>query len=239
MKTTRNCRLVSLLAVASALAAMSMPVSAERPMAVDDAGTLERGGAKLEFGWSRDDALKGFEGAVGYGPIDNVEVELSFGRAKDRDESPDVTVRGVGAALKWVPLQAETGLSAGLKYEYGRERVSGEGTSRANALAGLASWAFEAGPRVHVNLGREWVRGDGHADFWGWARTSRSASGCSSRSRLSARSMPARIARPGCATRSPMASRFRVRSGAAMTATSPMSVWRGSSEDGAAVSTGV
>ncbi|MCV2217334.1 hypothetical protein [Thauera sp. Sel9] len=167
MKTTRNCRLVSLLAVASALAATSMPVSAERPMAVDDAGTLERGGAKLEFGWSRDDALKGFEGAVGYGPIDNVEVELSFGRAKDRDESPDVTVRGVGAALKWVPLQAETGLSAGLKYEYGRERVSGEGISRANALAGLASWAFEAGPRVHVNLGREWVRGDGHADFWG------------------------------------------------------------------------
>ena len=167
MKTTRNCRLVSLLAVASALAAMSMPVSAERPMAVDDAGTLERGGAKVEFGWSRDDSLKGFEGAVGYGPIDNVEVELSFGRAKDRDESPDVTVRGVGAAVKWVPLQQEAGLSAGLKYEYGRERVTGEGTARANALAGLATWAFEAGPRVHLNLGREWVRGDGHTDFWG------------------------------------------------------------------------
>ena len=167
MKTTKNRNPVRLLALASMLATVSMPVLAERPMAVDDAGTLERGGAKVEFGWSRDDSLKGFEGAVGYGPIDNVEVELSFGRAKDRDESPDVTVRGVGAAVKWVPLQQEAGLSAGLKYEYGRERVTGEGTARANALAGLATWAFEAGPRVHLNLGREWVRGDGHTDFWG------------------------------------------------------------------------
>ena len=167
MKTTKNRNPVRLLALASMLATVSMPVLAERPMAVDDAGTLERGGAKVEFGWSRDDSLKGFEGAVGYGPIDNVEVELSFGRAKDRDESPDVTVRGVGAAVKWVPLQQDAGLSAGLKYEYGRERVTGEGTARANALAGLATWAFEAGPRVHLNLGREWVRGDGHTDFWG------------------------------------------------------------------------
>ena len=39
--------LVSLFAFCSA------PAFAERPMAVDDAGTLERGGAKLEFGWMR------------------------------------------------------------------------------------------------------------------------------------------------------------------------------------------
>ncbi|MFT3717437.1 hypothetical protein [Pseudorhodoferax sp.] len=158
---------MSLPALACVLAVISMPVLAERPMVVDDAGTLKRGGAKVEFGWSRDDSLKGFEGAVGYGPIDNVELEFGFGRAKDRNESPSITVRGMGAAVKWVPLRSETGLSAGLKYEYGRERVSGEGTSHANALAGLATWSFEAGPRVHLNLGREWVRDDGHIDFWG------------------------------------------------------------------------
>ena len=38
---------------------------------------------------SRDDHVKGVEAAVGYGPIDNVEVELSFGRAKYDDVSPD------------------------------------------------------------------------------------------------------------------------------------------------------
>ena len=63
------------------LLASCPPVLAERPMAVDDAGALERGGAKLEFGWSRDEAVRGYEGAAGFGPIDTVEVELGFGRA--------------------------------------------------------------------------------------------------------------------------------------------------------------
>ena len=80
--------LVSLFAFCSA------PAFAERPMAVDDAGTLERGGAKLEFGWSRDDAVRGYEGAAGFGPIDNVEVEVGFGRAKDRDADPDAKIHG-------------------------------------------------------------------------------------------------------------------------------------------------
>lgn len=160
---------VRLTVLAALLAVATSPVLAERPMAVDDAGTLERGGAKLEFGWSKDDSVRGLEGAVGYGPIDNVEVELGFGRGKDRDPSPHLNVRALGAAVKWVPLQSEIGLSAGLKYEYGRERVSGESTEHANALAGLATWAFAAGPRVHMNLGREWVRDGDNANFWGVA----------------------------------------------------------------------
>lgn len=155
------------LALASLFALCSTLALAERPMAVDDAGALERGGAKLEFGWSRDDAVRGYEGAAGFAPVDNVEVELGFGRGKDRDADPDARIRAVGAALKWVPVQSETGLSAGLKYEYGRERVGGEGSSRVDALAGLATWAFEQGPRLHANLGRELARDDEDADFWG------------------------------------------------------------------------
>mgnify|MGYP006364324785 CR=1 FL=1 len=56
---------------------------AERPMAVDDAGTLDRGGAKLDFGWSKDDQVRGLDAAAGYGPIDNVELELAFEMARD------------------------------------------------------------------------------------------------------------------------------------------------------------
>lgn len=165
MQNKNTC--VRLAVLAALLVGAASPALAERPMAVDDAGTLERGDAKLEFGWSKDDSVRGLEGAVGYGPIDNVEVELGFGRGKDHDPSPDVNVRVLGAAVKWVPLQSETGLSAGLKYEYGREHVGGEDVEYANALLGLATWAFAAGPRVHVNLGREWVRNGDNVDLWG------------------------------------------------------------------------
>ena len=71
---------VRLTVLAALLAVATSPVLAERPMAVDDAGTLERGGAKLEFGWSKDDSVRGLEGAAGFGPIDNVEVELCSGQ---------------------------------------------------------------------------------------------------------------------------------------------------------------
>lgn len=161
------------LAMAAALLATVLPAQAERPMAVDDAGTLERGGAKVEFGWSRDDEERGIDGAVGYGPIDNLEVELGFERARDSVSGPDVRTRGVGFAMKWVPLQAETGLSAGVKLDTGRVRVEVDGdreTARANAITGLATWRFGSGQAVHVNLGREWVRAGGDtetANLWG------------------------------------------------------------------------
>lgn len=164
MKISRDLRLA---AFAVALASAASMAWAERPMAVDDAGTLERGGAKLEFGWSRDDGVRGFDGAAGFGPIDNVEVEVGFGRGKDHDADPHARVRAVGAALKWVPLQSETGLSAGLKYEYERERARGEGRTHTNALAALATWSFQQGPRLHLNLGRAWVRQDDDVNFWG------------------------------------------------------------------------
>jgi hypothetical protein len=161
-------------AAAAVLAVSALPASAERPMAVDDAGTLERGGAKVEFGWSRDDEARGFDGAVGYGPIDNLEVELALERGRDSASDPDVRMRGVGVAMKWVPLQAETGLSAGLKLEAARVRADvdhGDSeTARAHAVHGLASWRFAAGQAVHVNLGREWVRVDGDTEaenLWG------------------------------------------------------------------------
>ncbi|WP_230976848.1 hypothetical protein [Pseudothauera rhizosphaerae] len=145
------------------------PVRAERPMNVDDAGTLDKGGAKLEFGWAKDDETRGIEGAAGYAPIDNLELEIGLGRARDHSASPTETIHGHGLAVKWVPLQAETGLSAGLKYEYGRDRVEGVST-RVHALSGLLTWAFGGGQLLHVNLGREIERERGdseEANTWG------------------------------------------------------------------------
>lgn len=148
---------------------LSLSAHAERPMNVDDAGTLEKGGAKLEFGWSKDDKAKGLEAAAGFGPIDNVEVELGLARTRDSSVSPSETTHGHGLAIKWVPLQSETGLSAGLKYEYGRDRLDGVST-RVHGLTGLLTWAFDGGQLLHVNLGREIAheRGDSEgANTWG------------------------------------------------------------------------
>ncbi|HRQ56179.1 MAG TPA: hypothetical protein PLN31_02080 [Azoarcus taiwanensis] len=151
---------------------LSTPAMAERPMAVDDAGTLERGGYKFEAGWSKDDRERGWDVAAGFAPIDNLELELAFAHARDRSEH--LRLRGTGLAAKWVPLQNDLGLSAGVKAEIGRIRVAeqsdGTHTARATALLGLASWRFESGHVAHLNLGREWVRYRGEresANTWG------------------------------------------------------------------------
>ena len=155
-------------------ACMALPAHAERPMVVDDAGTLDKGGAKVEFGWAHDHKARGFDAAVGYGPIENLEVEVDLAHARDREPDPSLRMRAVGAALKWVPLQSETGLSAGLKLEHENVRAHVRGvpdvTARGSALTGLATWGFASGQRVHLNLGREWFRLDGNTDAtntWG------------------------------------------------------------------------
>ena len=160
-KNPRACVLALMLSVCATSAL------AERPMVVDDASTLARGDAKLEFGWSKDDTLRGFEGAAGFAPIDNVELEVDYGRYKDRDADPDVSVRATGLAMKWVPLQAETGLSTGLKLEYARATITDAPTARVGALTGLATWTFAAGPKLHLNLGRAWLHAEDDVNFWG------------------------------------------------------------------------
>ena len=171
---TRNSAIRTMTAAASLSMLLVQPVWAERPMAVDDAGTLDRGGAKLEVGWSKDDRVRGWDAAAGFAPIDNLELEIALERARDHDTSPHTRLSGVGFAAKWVPLQAETGLSAGLKLEFGRaradDRVGNKETARTRGLVGLGSWAFESGQIVHLNLGREWERVDGDSEgvnVWG------------------------------------------------------------------------
>lgn len=135
-------------------------------MTVDDAGTLAAGDAKVEFGWRKDGATRGFDVLAGFSPRDFVEVGLGFAR----DRGDGVTAREAFAEVKWVPLQSEEGPSAGMKIEYARANVhAGDRPSRLAILA-LFTYAFEAGPRVHVNAGRDWSREGGeraHASLWG------------------------------------------------------------------------
>lgn len=156
----------SLLA-ASVIIALAGPGAAlaERPMWVDDAGTLDKGGAKLEGGWSRDDRTRGWDGAAGFAPIENLELEVNFATARDHAADPATKLSDVGFAIKWVPLQQDEGLSAGLKLDLGQGRSDDQlGTvdkSEAQELRGLLTWGFASGQRLHVNLGHAWEKAGG------------------------------------------------------------------------------
>jgi len=150
------------------------PALAERPMAVDDAGTMDKGGAKIEFGWSKDDQTRGWDGAAGFAPIENIELEVSFESLRDHASDPVTKLSGTGFAVKWVPLQAEKGLSAGLKLDIGRGKSDDQAGTVEKAqvwgLTGLLTWTFAGDQMLHVNLGHERARVAGateKAHTWG------------------------------------------------------------------------
>jgi hypothetical protein len=169
--SVQTARCFAFLIFAVMIAGFHSKVFAERPMAVDDAAGLQRGDAKMELGWLRDARIRGFEAAVGYAPIDNLEVELSIGRARDRGSSSHDTLTATGVALKWVPVQSEQGLSAGLKYEFEAARTRYGLDSDNQVLNMLLSWNFTSGHGLHLNLGRSWSKiahaSDEVANLWG------------------------------------------------------------------------
>jgi len=128
-------------------------------MVTDDAGTLALHGKKLEFGFSREAGARGVEVEAGYGLFDGLEVAVAAARMR----AEGVRGQGFGLALKWVPLQPEQGLSAGLRLDIGHERAGGE-RAREVALTGLLSWRFANDIALHANLGRRSVRAGGVRD---------------------------------------------------------------------------
>jgi len=154
------------------LACLALPVHAERPMTVDDAGATEPGAAKIEFGWSRDDRVRGWDLVAGYAPMSNLEVEVVAQglQQSHRASQPEALsrMRAKGLALKWVPLAGESGLSAGIKFELlqARQHFHDDAAAQSEstrALTGLATWRFENGPAAHFNLGRKGCVAVGHA----------------------------------------------------------------------------
>ncbi len=137
-------------------------------MNVDDASTLEKGGAKIEFGWSGNKEIAGWDAAAGFAPFTNFEAEIGLSRLHDDTDSASGTLHGRGVALKWVPLQSSTGLSAGLKLELNRERA--HSVTRTYSVIGLLTWGFANTSLVHVNLGQESARAEGGKEetlLWG------------------------------------------------------------------------
>lgn len=90
----------------------------------------------------------------------------ALGRAKDRQYEPATTYRGIGFGLKWVPLQSDTGWSAGGRLDWGHTRVRddatpGRWTEREFALTALATYRLANGQALHLNAGRKVVKAQG------------------------------------------------------------------------------
>lgn len=139
-------------------------------MAVDDAGTLDPGGAKVEFGWRKDGPARGADIGAGFSPIESLELGATFTWARDRSESPEAIGRGVDVQVKWVPVRNATGLSAGLEGIVSRGWLHDGPDAREAKLLGLCTWAFAEGPLLHVNGGYRWTKaGDErtHGALWG------------------------------------------------------------------------
>ncbi|WP_284155472.1 hypothetical protein [Sulfuricystis multivorans] len=150
---------------ASAILATA-PAFAEPPMQVDDAGTLGAGGLKIEGALTRDHKTHGGELIFGFAPLENLEIGLALSHATDREPDPSTRLRGSGIGFKWVPIQNETGWSAGVKLDLSAtrvdDRVNGERyTEKEYALAALATYRFDDGQAIHANLGSKQARAQG------------------------------------------------------------------------------
>jgi len=148
---------------------------AEGPMNVDDAGTLDKGGMKVESVLSKDDKTRGAELLFGFSFLENLEMEVGVARATDHATDPDSSARGVGFGAKWVPYQNDTGWSLGARVDYGRTRIHDRETpvrftERAWSVSGLASYRWEGGRVLHLNLGSARTRAQGDSETlatWG------------------------------------------------------------------------
>lgn len=151
---------------------MASLAHAEAPMNVDDAGTLDKGGMKVEGVWSKDDRTRGGELVFGFSPIDDLELEVGAGRAHDSSARPATRFDGFGVGAKWVPYQNEKGWSLGARVDFGLTRIKDRETpdrfsERSYALTGLASYRFENEQVLHLNLGTERIRAKGESDTAG------------------------------------------------------------------------
>jgi len=170
MKPIRPALKKSVLAAAGLLSITL--AHAEGPMNVDDAGTLDKGGLKIESVLSKDDKTRGAELLFGFSVIENLEMEIGLSRATDHATDPNSSARGVGFGAKWVPYQNETGWSLGARFDYGRTRINDRETpekftERSYSASALASYRLENGQVLHINLGAARTKAQGDSETLG------------------------------------------------------------------------
>lgn len=166
----KQLRNLALIAATACLAAL--PAHAEAPMATDDAGTLDKGGMKVEGVWSKDDKTKGGELLFGFSPVENLELEIATARSRDGSADPDTKLRGIGFGAKWVPYQNDKGWSLGARFDYGRTRITDFAnderfTEKEYAVTGLASYRLANDQVLHLNLGTRRTKAQGDSDTRG------------------------------------------------------------------------
>lgn len=169
MKARITCKL-AIFATTTLLVAAG--AHAEGPMATDDAGTLGKGGMKVEGVWSKDDKTRGGELVFGFALVEDLEIGIAVARASDRTDDPSTKFRGTGISFKWVPIQSDAGWSLGASFGYGRthvdERVTPvKFTEKEVAFSGLATYRFASERVVHLNLGAARVKTQGADDTVG------------------------------------------------------------------------
>lgn len=171
----RMTSIVSALSLFALSTLNALPARAEPPMTVDDAGTLARGGMKIEGSLNREHEKHGGNLVFGFAPIEHLEIGLAAARVHDREASPAIRLTGAGLALKWVPIQEDAGWSLGLVLAFERTRVNDRATpdrytEREAALTTLASHRWASGQVAHLNLGGRRTRTKGGSDdniTWG------------------------------------------------------------------------
>lgn len=151
------------LAILMAAAFSCAAVYAEAPMITDDAGTMDKGGKKIEGSFVKSGSARAYGLSGGFSPIDNVELGLSLQHA--RDGSIPASGNATGLSAKWIPFKSGI-FSAGMKLDYVHAK-SGGASANATTLTALGSARFESGYVLHANVGRTNVsNGGGHANNW-------------------------------------------------------------------------
>lgn len=153
-------------------ACIATPVLAELPMNVDDAGTLAKGGMKVEGAWAKDDKARGTELVFGFAPIEDLEIGIAVARATDRADDPSTRLRGKGISFKWVPIQNDAGWSLGASFGYGRTRIDDrfnaeKFTEKEYAFSALATYRFASAQVIHLNLGATRYKAPGESETLG------------------------------------------------------------------------
>lgn len=133
----------------------SSAVLAEAPMSVDDAGTMDAAGKKVEAGWSKVGKVRSWEVAAGFSPAEHWELGVAWDREKDHDARE--RDRGGAFSVKWVPVQSDEGWSVGALFDLGhrqwRSPVTNEKeTYQTMSALGLATYRTGAHV-VHLNAG--------------------------------------------------------------------------------------
>ncbi|WP_217126584.1 hypothetical protein [Hydrogenophilus thiooxidans] len=130
-------------------------VFAQPPMSVDDAGTMDDGGKKVEAVWRKVGAVRAWEMTAGFSPAQHWEIGVAWDREKDLESH--LQDRGALLVVKWVPVQTETGWSVGAFFDLGHRQWRSPATDekdRYQSMSALGLATYRAnGHVVHLNAG--------------------------------------------------------------------------------------